>query len=128
MVRWLAVCSTITHASEAWTFTKRVQQIVKGFNSKCLHTITGEHWRATATRPAYNLILAIRPRRLRYLGHLLRMDSNRLVRRTLIAYTNGGNNAPEGSLLQDCPGQSIDQLSLEASDLKQRARRVNELS
>ena len=124
----LAVCSTITHASEAWAFTKRVQQIVNGFNSRCLHIITGEHWRETATRPAYNLNLAIRRRRLRYLGHLLRMDSNRLVRRTLIAYTNGGNNAPEGSLLQDCPGQTIDQLALEASDRKQWARRVNELS
>ena len=90
--------------------------------------ITGEHYRVTATQPAYDLLLAIRRRRMRYLGHILRMNNNRLVRRTLIAYTCGGNNAPEGSLLQDCPGRTIEQLTIEASDRKQWARKVEELS
>ena len=70
----------------------------------------------TATQPAYDLVLAIRRRRMRYLGHILRMDSNRLVRRTLIAYTSGGNNAPEGSLLQDCPELPLESLVEMAMD------------
>ena len=45
----LAVCSTLTHACEAWSFTSRIQQIVNGLNSRCLHSITGEHFRVTAT-------------------------------------------------------------------------------
>ena len=34
----LAVCSTLTHASEAWTITEPVMRSVNGFNSHCLHT------------------------------------------------------------------------------------------
>ena len=45
---------------------KRVQQ----------HVLTGEHYRETATAPAYDLVLAVRRRRLRYLGHVLRMSAD----------------------------------------------------
>ena len=124
----LAVCSTLTHACEAWSFTSRIQQIVNGLNSRCLHSITGEHFRVTATQPAYDLVLAIRRRRLRYLGHILRMDTQRLVRQTLIAYTSGGNNAPEGSLLQDCPGRTIEELTIEAFDRPSWAQKVDLLT
>ena len=75
-----AVCSTLTHACEGWTLTAAVRKKVNGFNSRCLHVITGEPYRDTATRPAYDLLLAIRRRRLRFLGHVLRMDQSRLVR------------------------------------------------
>ena len=32
--------------------------------------MTGEHCRDTATAPAYDLVLAVRRRRLRYIGHV----------------------------------------------------------
>lgn len=125
----LAVCSTITHACEAWNLTTRVRQIVNGFNSRCLHVITGEHYRVTATQPEFDLVLTIRRRRLRYLGHILRMDKTRLVRRTLIAYVYGGGaNTPDGSLLQDCPGCSIEELEVEAADRRLWASKVDALS
>ena len=124
----LAVCSTIAHACEAWNLTIRVRQIVNGFNSRCLHVITGEHYRVTATQPMFDLVLSIRRRRMRYLGHLLRMDTSRLVRRSLIAYVCGGANAPDGSLLQDCHGRSIEQLEVEASDRGLWASKVDALS
>ena len=38
--------------------------------------MTGEHYRETATAPAYDLVLAVRRRRLRYLGHVLRMSAD----------------------------------------------------
>ena len=44
----LAVCSTPTHASEAWTLTEPVMRSVNGFNSRCLHIITGQDYRVTA--------------------------------------------------------------------------------
>jgi len=84
-----SVCSTLTHACEAWDLTEDVRRLLNGFNSRCLHTITKRPHRATATNPEYNLVLAIRKRRLRYAGHILRMDPNRLVRRTLAAYVGG---------------------------------------
>ena len=41
----LAVCSTLTHASEAWMLTEPVMRSVNGFNSRCLHAITGQDYR-----------------------------------------------------------------------------------
>ena len=40
------------------------------FNSCCLHVITGEDYRGTATTPVYDLVLAVRKRRMRYLDHV----------------------------------------------------------
>ena len=45
----LAVCSTLTHASESWAITEPVMRSVNGFNSRCLHVLTGQDCRVTAT-------------------------------------------------------------------------------
>ena len=113
-----AVCSTLTHACEAWDFTKEARRTVNGFNSRCLNRLTGKSYRATATDPDFDLVLAIRKRRMRYLGHLLRMSSDRLVRRTLIAYVSSPDGPPKGSLLDDCTSKHIEELNAQASDRK----------
>ena len=97
-----AVCFTFTHACEAWDMTEDVSRMINGFNSRCLHIITRKSYRATATSPDVNLLLTLRKRRLRYLGHILRMDEDRLLRRTFMAYVHGGQIVPPGSLLTDC--------------------------
>ena len=38
----ISVCSTLTHSCEAWTLTRTVVRMINGFNSRCLHAITGE--------------------------------------------------------------------------------------
>jgi hypothetical protein len=111
-----AVCSTFTHACEAWNLTEAIRKTINGFNSRCLHVITGEPYRSTARNPPFNLVLAIRCRRMRYLGHVLRMDTDRLVRRTFMAFVHGGQGPPDGSLLDDCGGRSIDALTGLAQD------------
>ena len=111
-----AVCSTLTHACEAWDFTEEVQKTVNGFNSRCLHIITKRTYRETAMSPEYNLVLAIRKRRLRFLGHVLRMDNDRLVKRTLMAYVCTDGGPPPGSLLDDCQGKDIEELAILAAD------------
>ena len=93
-----------------WSLTKAVSRILNGFNSRCLHTITGEEYRVTAISPAYNLLLSVRQRRLRYLGHLLRLPYDSVVRRTLVAMAGGGNRYPEGSLFMDCQGSELKDL------------------
>ena len=102
-----AVCPTLTHACEAWTMTNQVSRKVNGFNSRCLHVITGDHYRDTALNPAYDLLGAIRKRRLRFLGHILRMDPHRLLRQTLFAYVD---SRPAGSLLHGCGHLTMDEL------------------
>ena len=106
----LAVCSTLTHASEAWMLTEPVMRTMNGFNSRCLHVITGQDYRVTATAPEYDLLLAIRQRRLRYLGHILRMPESRVVRRALVALTKGGTIYHKDSLFMDCQAMAMDQL------------------
>ena len=123
----IAVCSTLTHACEAWSLTDPIKKKINGFNSRCIHVITGNSYRDTATNPPYDLVLAIHCRRMRFLGHVLRMDQNRLVRRTLAAYVNGGVGAPEGSLLDDCPMKSLDRLTTIARDRRGCEMIVNEL-
>ena len=109
----LAVCSTLTHASEAWTLTEPVMRSVNGFNSRCLHIITGQDYRVTATAPEYDLLRAIPQRHLRYLGHILRMPESRMVRRALVALAKGGTVYPKGSLFMDggLPGNGYEPAS-----------------
>ena len=52
MLYRISVCSTLTHSCEAWTLTRTVMRMVNVFNSRCLHVITGEDYRTTATVPA----------------------------------------------------------------------------
>ena len=65
-----------------------------------------------ARDPPFDLVLTIRKRRLRYLGHILRMEQDRLVKRTLIALTKGGTVYPEGSLFMDVENRSFKELEL----------------
>ena len=122
-----AVCHSLNHGCEAWDLVDRVAKMLNGFNSRCLHTITNKTYRETATNPDYDLVLSIRRRRMRYAGHVLRMDENRLVRRSLMAYINGGHNIPDGSLIMDCDPIPIDDLTAAAEDRASWNRRVSSL-
>ena len=77
--------------------------------------MTGEHYRETATAPAYDLVLAVRRRRLRYLGHVLRMPADRMVRCALLALVIDASHYPTGSLFSDCQGIALPQLVVMAS-------------
>ena len=84
------VCSTLTHGSEAWTLTPSAMKALNGFTSRQLHRITGRPYRDEATHPAYDLLAAIRLRRHRWLGHILRMPPERLLHRAVRALGQRG--------------------------------------
>ena len=84
--------------------------VVNGFNSRCLHIITGQDYRVTATAPEYDLLLAIRQRRRRYLGHILRMPESRVVQRALVALVKGDTVYPKCSLFMYCQTMEMHQL------------------
>ena len=112
----LSVCSTLTHCCTAWALTRKVTRMINGFNSRCLYVITGQDYRDTATTPVYDLVLAVRQRRMRYLGHVLRMPPDRIVRRALVALVKGGTCYHEGSLFDDCGVASLRELVDTAKD------------
>ena len=111
-------CARCSRTREAWTLTRTVVRMINGFNSRCLHAITGEDYRTTATVPVYNLVLAVCKRRLRYLGQVLRLPAESIVRRSLVALVKRGAHYPEGSLFSDCEAGL---LQLEALSLDRRA-------
>ena len=80
-----SVCSTLTHASEAWMIAPRALATINDFNSRQLHCITGCSYCEVATNPSYDLLTAVRTRRHQCLGHTLRMPADRLVRRAVLA-------------------------------------------
>ena len=112
----VCVCSSLTPCCEAWTLNRAVTRSINGFNSRCLHVLMGEHYRETAIAPAYDLVLAVRRPRLRYLGHALRMPAERMVRRALMALVSDSVMYPTGSLFSDCQGVALPQLVAMASN------------
>ena len=82
----------------------------------------GEHCRDTATVPAYDLVLAVRRRRLRYIGHVLRMPSDWMVRCALMALVIDPSHYPMGSLFRDCQCIALSQLVVMASSRSYVAR------
>ena len=64
----------------------------------------------TATSPDYDLFRAIRQRRLRYRGHVLRMPESRVVRRAMVALAKGGTIFTKDSLFMDCQAMEMNQL------------------
>ena len=93
--------------------------------------MTGEHYRETAIAPAYDLVLAVRRCRLRYLGHVLRMPAERMVRRALmadLALVSDTIMYPTGSEFSDCQGVALPQLVAMASNLTMWRAKVASLS
>ena len=77
-----AICSLLTYGCEAWDMNERTMAMINGANARCLCRFTGKdaHQEASARSRSYDLVRAIRQRRLRWLGHLLRLRGDRLVK------------------------------------------------
>ena len=81
----VAVCSLLTYGCEAWDLTERTMAMINGCNARCLSHITGQtaHAEASARTRSYDLVGAIRQRRHRWLGHILRMPNNRYIKEAI---------------------------------------------
>ena len=123
----VGVCSAFTHGCEAWSLTDSIRKSINGFNSRCLSTITGKDFRETATHPDFNnIISAIMRRRLQFVGHILRIDSQRLLRRTFIAIISSSPR-PSGSLLHGLVSMTLDEIISLASNRRDWSRQINSL-
>ena len=67
--------------------------------------------------PPFDLLITNQKRRLRYLGHILRMEPDRLLRRTIIlALTKGSTDYPKPSLFIDVENSTLEDLVRLAQD------------
>ena len=119
------VCSMATHAFEAWQFTEPNVKLLKSWVARRLSFISSRSIRDEYISPSWNLMASLRVRRLRFLGHVLRMDESRLVRKAVLTLRNP---YPPGFILMDTPPhESLDQLIDMARDKESWNIEVNAL-
>jgi hypothetical protein len=97
-----AVCSLLTYGSEAWTLNEKTRAKINGANARCVSRITGRsiHEEASKRTQTYDLVKDIRKRRFKWLGHLLRLKGDRLVKTAIEVQNNIGS---DGNMLMDAP-------------------------
>ena len=98
---------TLTYASETWILTKRDRKLINIFKRKVYRRILGpvydsenENWRILTNKEIYAMVKkptiteTIRLNRLRWFGHVQRMEGNRIPKRVL--YMNLGTTRLRG--------------------------------
>ena len=97
-----SICSILTFGCETWNLDRKTIKIINGANSKILSRFTGKSipQEARASSTSFNLIRKIRQRRLRWVGHLLRVGPSRITYHVLVTQWRLNH---EGNLLSDVP-------------------------
>ena len=110
------VVSTMIYGSSAWFFTTGVKRKVNGVNSKLLAQITKRTIHEEAKYPSVNVVELIEDRRWNYLGHILRLDEQRALRRYLLELSPMEAPFIPGSLLDVPIFDNINDMIAAAND------------
>ena len=109
------VVSVLTHAHESWTLSVKLRSKLKGWNTRCLHKITGRSIPDESRSPTWDLVGKLRARRLKWAGEILRLHESRMHRQVLVAQFEA-HGLQDGSLLMDAPHcESVQELLLLAA-------------
>ena len=112
------VTSTMSYGCEAWRMTVPVKRMLNSTNSKQLSLITKRSIHEEAKTPTLNVLKMIKHRRIEYLGHILRMDPNRTLRRFLLEFSAKQAPFHQGSLMSEVPFRTLDEMVEAAEDRK----------
>ena len=92
------VISTLLYGSEAWTTYTRHEKQLNSFHLRCLRHILGISWQDKITNKevlkhvqSTSMFSLLSQCRLRWLGHVHRMDSSRLPRAVLYGELSTGS-------------------------------------
>ena len=96
------ICSILTYGSEAWTLTTETTRALNGANAQMMAGITGNTPQQEASKKSrtFDVVMWIRARRLQWLGHILRMGPERLLKQAVFEMFR---NRKEGDMLMDAP-------------------------
>jgi hypothetical protein len=126
-----AVVSVLTYGSEIWRMDEKTQASLRGWNARCLHSLTGRSYRDETVDPTFDLVSRLRSRRLRWAGHILRLEESNLMRRVLLAQVqhdlDRGARESGGLLMDALDFDSAEQLVLQASDREEWRMAVHAL-
>ena len=94
------VISTLLYASETWTLYASQEKRLSSFHMRCLRRILGISWKDRITNNEVlqranmpSMITLLRQRRLRWLGHVSRMEDGRIPKDLLYAELAEGKRA-----------------------------------
>ncbi|KAI8493069.1 hypothetical protein Bbelb_290730 [Branchiostoma belcheri] len=78
------VRSVLLYAAETWRTNKKIESRLRGFEGRCLRRILKIHWEQRITNKEVsrrtgipNIVVEVKHRRWKWLGHILRMNKNR---------------------------------------------------
>ena len=121
-------CSIMVWGSEAWILDEEARKCINGANAFMLSHITGKTKKEEATQATttFNIIAWIRARRLRWVGHILRLPDTRLIKQTLKVIFD---NQQDGDILMDVEEDDWEQMQRAArmDDKKLWRTRVNKI-
>ena len=107
LVYQACVLTTLLYGSEAWTTYMRQEHRLNAFHMRCLRRILGINWqdhitnREVLSRAGVSSMYSLlSQRRLRWLGHLHRMDDGRLPKDILYGQLARGKRRPGGPRLR----------------------------
>ena len=126
------VISVLSSGHETWKMDPKTLASLKGWNARCLSVITGREIADEHRHPTYNLDHALRARRLRWAGQLLRKEQDTsLPTQVIIAMLQHDldtENTERYSLLMDAPRFSNVEEAVEmAKDTHMWANIIREL-
>ena len=101
-----AVVSVLLYGCEAWELDDKLMASLRGWSARCMTWITGRSIREECVDATYPLVMKVRQRRLRWLGHVLRASDSSLVRAAIIRLVEdslAGKARLAGTILMDAP-------------------------
>ena len=126
-----AVVSVLTYGNEIWSLNSKTISKIRGWNARCLAVMTGRDFREETVSPTFDLISRLRSRRLRWAGHILRMEDSSLLKRVLLEQVKKEleqSQREDGGLLMDAAEfKSVEELVDLAQDRKSWRSRVLDL-
>ena len=112
------IVTPMTHAAEAWFLTTKMKQKINGISSKMLSQITKRTIHDEARQPSFNVVRHVLDRRWVYLGHILRLDQRRALKRFVTELSPQEQPFLEGSLFADTNFRTINEMLEVAADRK----------
>jgi hypothetical protein len=101
-----AVVSVLVYGCEAWTLDEAMMSSLRGWCAKCVTRFTGKSIREENRHPTYPLVQKVQQRRLKWVGHILRLEESSLIQQVVLELVKEGvcgSVLPAGSLLMDVP-------------------------
>ena len=92
----------MTYGSEAWTIDEQTRRALNGANASMVSVMTDKspHQEASVKSQTFDLVDWVRARRLQWLGHILRMGTDRMLKRAVFEMFKARK---PGDMLMDPP-------------------------